>query len=64
MMSNSASVFTASIFMFICLAFAKECKKLDACRCEMSDGSGIVDMWKLDNSDGTPRYNINLNFMK
>ncbi|KXJ21135.1 hypothetical protein AC249_AIPGENE25190 [Exaiptasia diaphana] len=46
---------TSVFISFINLAFAKDCKKLDVCRCEMSDGSGIVDLWKLDNSEGIPR---------
>ncbi|KAK3716940.1 hypothetical protein QZH41_004113 [Actinostola sp. cb2023] len=46
----------ALLLLCVRLADTKECKKLDACRCEMSDGSGIVDLNGINNKNGSPRF--------
>lgn len=32
------------------------CEKLTSCKCEMSDGSGVVDLTSVQGPAGSPRY--------
>ncbi|KXJ25425.1 hypothetical protein AC249_AIPGENE6917 [Exaiptasia diaphana] len=47
--------FFFSVFLFLHLALAKKCIKLDTCSCVMDDGSGIVTLHELDNKSGVPK---------
>ena len=48
------------LMWLILLSFARfgdsvTCNKINACKCEFSDGSGKVDLTSLANKDNTPR---------
>jgi hypothetical protein len=34
---------------------AAQCVGIDMCRCIFDDGSGVIDITSLGNTDGTPR---------
>ncbi|XP_078488687.1 uncharacterized protein LOC144745997 [Ciona intestinalis] len=58
-MARSWLFINVALLLMCAQGLGLECNKIDQCRCQMSDGSGIINLKSIGRQDNVPRWEIN-----